>query len=124
MEHNPLAGYCWLHINWELLGKWSMNILGFAFGLAIGWFLIRGLKKLFSLISFGSIRKPSWFCTIHQRVFKPLGKKMECGVIVCMTWLDNYVPKFVLGAVSFFSFFWGIFKAWKSKNCPAIIWKE
>jgi hypothetical protein len=86
-----------------------------------------GLKKLCSLIPFGSIKKISWVCVTTQKikfVFLSIGRGLVYIALAIGTWLTHYCPAFCKGVASFFSFFWNMFMAWKSKNCPAIIWKD
>ena len=116
--------YVWMSINWQTVGEWSIKGLAFILGLAIGSTCIIGIVKLLALIPKGSIRKSAWWCVMTQKILLPLGNGIVARIVATFTWLENYLPKLGEGIVSFFSFFWNIFKAWKDKNCPAIIWKD
>jgi hypothetical protein len=116
--------YGWMSINWPLVGEWSIIGLGFLIAVALGVGIIIGAYKLFAFIPKGSIRKSAWWCVMTQKILLPLGNIIVGGIVETFTLLENYLPKLGEGIASFFSFFWNIFKAWKDKNCPAIIWKD
>jgi hypothetical protein len=128
-------GWCWywivygfFAINWAVVFTILFVLAVLAATAGICWLLFILFRKIFSTISFSSIKAPSWLCIVGQwllfYVLKPIGRFFKvCGTIFTVVFVDG-LCKVGIGIGAFFMFFWNIFIAWKNKNCPAIIWKD
>jgi hypothetical protein len=108
-------GWCtyWIiHANWIVI----MQTIFIIFLIVASIAILVEVILLLARIPFNKISKPSWMCVTWQKI-----KYISHPVCVEIV---SYCKIFGHGIAAAFSFFWIMFMAWKSKNCPAIIWKD
>jgi hypothetical protein len=91
--------------------------------LAIGYVLYIVLRFLWLKVILGVYKRwldnyntPSWL----DKVFGMLGSI----ILPSLKFIWSIIRYSYLGVVSFFSFFWTMFMAWKNNNCPGIDWED
>ena len=90
-------------------------------GVVIGIILfIRGIY-LYSQLQ---VHAPTWACVLGSAIVSIIKVIIVRPSQVLGEWVFSFAGPVVTGIIDFFGFFFQLYRNWKNKECPSILWEE